>query len=238
MDRNILPMVLLGILAGTILTVVTLILLGTEQNPVVKFVVGNPTAAATMLAGSLGFAGVMLTTYLGFKNLIASNEHKAEKDEIARQRTIDHDKRVLAASLHAELSSLASQIKSARMGYEGMSSYCRTQLKESSNIEIQLPFSPTNFENPIYESQLNKLGLLGASIASDVVRTYSFVSYKAEFSGKYTFNQLIEIYEMASKRLESSARIIPVVQQRLAYLQGIWPDDPGSPYKNSPDTDS
>lgn len=76
-----------------------------------------PTSLSTLIAGLIGLGTIAWQTKQGFRNLIASQEHRATLDREARreqaaiqedlrQREFDRERRTLAAALQGELAAL------------------------------------------------------------------------------------------------------------------------------------
>jgi hypothetical protein len=74
---------------------------------------------ATLIGSLIGLSVIGWQTRRGFKNLIASQEHRAEKEREARARDAsneqsEREKKALAAALAGELYSLWRQVRNTR----------------------------------------------------------------------------------------------------------------------------
>src|SRR4051812_34519453 len=80
-----------------------------------------PPGAWTFMGAVIGFSAVAWQTRRGFKNLIASQEHRGELDRVARAdqaRLVEEGKladqnreaKVIAAAIHAELIGLLAAV--------------------------------------------------------------------------------------------------------------------------------
>src|SRR5262249_24526417 len=139
---------------------------------------------ATVVGAIIGFSVVAWQTQRGFRNLIASQEHRAATERDARadqariQREIaaeqlDREKMVLAAALAGELSSLWHQVKNASAMPIAQSILLEEMIKYGARgkRDAILPIFPIRV--PIYEANIAKLGLLGSSLTGDVARVFS-----------------------------------------------------------------
>ncbi|WP_435655038.1 hypothetical protein [Brucella pituitosa] len=200
----------------------------------------NAQSIATVLSAMIGFGGVILTTRSGFKNLIASQEaqakrerddrdHKTKLQQESKIEALKHDKAVLVASLQAELSMLLDQVHGQRNIIFTQTAMMRTA-KDSPYLrdqesEIILPI----YKTPIYDAHIDKLGLLGFSLASDVIKVYSGTKMTSN-NTKFKPEQQLVLYEAFNSFYGNWSGEIVHVVTRLNSALGYC-DDPGNLYQ-------
>jgi len=139
---------------------------------------------ATFIGAIIGLSVVAWQTRRGFRNLIASQEHRADIERKARadqariQREfaaeqLEREKMALAAALTGELFSLWDQVKNMGVMATAQSILLEEMIKDGAQGKqnSKLPIFPLRV--PIYEANIAKLGLLGSSLAGDVARVLS-----------------------------------------------------------------
>lgn len=154
-------------------------------DKVVEVLSKLPGPVATLVAGIVGLGTIAWQTKIGFRNLIASQEHRAEIEERARkhqaelaaqQRAADlkRDRRILATALRGELVAIFGTIKDTRKYYIIQAEVYRHFPDRKGKIMW------FNIKAPLYEKMIDKLGLLGASVAADVIMVYSKANMGAD----------------------------------------------------------
>jgi hypothetical protein len=197
---------------------------------------------ATLVGAIIGLSVVAWQTRRGFRNLIASQEHRAaiERDARADQARIqreiaaeqlDREKMALAAALTGELFSLWHQIEDATIIPKAQSIMLAGA---QGTREAMLPIF--RIRVPIYEANISKLGLLGSSLAGDVARVFSRATISSSTSPdeQKTPRMDVKIYKAIidgfvqsnSEWLEDISYVI----KRLSALERGTSDDPGPLY--------
>jgi hypothetical protein len=194
---------------------------------------------ATLLGAVLGLALVAWQARLGFANLIRSQEHQARIEADARQdqhrldiareqRRSDEEKRILMAALRAEIVGLmheaSAAVQAARMAqhfYEALS-------KQKARAATK-SFRARTFEAPVYRAKVSKIGLLGASLAADVVKVMSLtgVSPQMTFDVPMDHDSMAGLYGAYADRMEEWHGELHHVAMRLLALESGTPD-PGT----------
>jgi hypothetical protein len=158
----------------------------------------------TIIAATIGFTGVICTLWW--------NAFQGRRLERYR---IDNERLVLLSSFSAEF---AINIKSLKEDWTSFSA------KEKSQVgEGDIEFYPTTYQHKIYDSSLNRLGLLGDDLAYSIVATYSnlagFESIIAEFNiaGEQTTKLKIPRAEapLVSSYLENAYHGFSAVSNRI-----------------------
>jgi hypothetical protein len=130
---------------------------------------------ATLIGVIVGLGIVAWQARLGFTKLIQSQEHRAALEREARQhqqtsdieredRRTDEERRFLMAALRAEIAGLMEQ---AQRALEHSIIIRQQAAKEQNSTQS---FKLPTFSAPVYQSNISKLGLLGVSLGTDVVR--------------------------------------------------------------------
>lgn len=197
-------------------------------------------SVATIIAALIGFSGVMITTRAGFRNLIASQEAQAKrdredrehKDELQKQAKQDerlYTKRVLISSLQAELSMLLDQV-------HGQRAILYTQMKVMEHAKDdrflnkqEVAMVVPRYNTPLYDANINNLGLLGFNLAADVVKIYSGTKLNPDNS-KVTPGVAFALYDAMYKYYSNWGGEIVHVIARLNSALGYC-DDPGNLYE-------
>ncbi|RDI51235.1 hypothetical protein [Microvirga subterranea] len=172
-----------------ILLLFNLLLFVANQRDLLSILAALPQPVATLIAGIVGLGTIAWQTRRGFQNLIASQEHRATLDRDARihqseladeqaQRQTDRETKVLAASVHAELFALHRQVHNTIQSivvqkhmYEKL-----LQAKSTSLFEYRFP----RFRTTVFDENISKIGLLGPSIAGDVISVYATLRVELE----------------------------------------------------------
>jgi len=158
-------------------------------RPVVEIIetfieVGDGQAFATVLSGLVGFAGVILATVAGFRNLTKSQsetaqrerearEHQAELARQAAERDRKQEEDVLASALIAELSALYNRVHNMSIFLHGQGVIWENLAKDPEFKKESIELAVPKYQVPIFSANLHKLGLLGPSTAGDVVEVFA-----------------------------------------------------------------
>jgi hypothetical protein len=194
---------------------------------------------ATLIGSLIGLSVIGWQTRQGFKNLIASQEHRAEKEREARadqariqrdatDEQFERERKALAAALAGELSSLWRQASNLRPWYSVSTTLLREMEREGVRTK-QGTLSLPPFHVPIYEANAEKLGLLGSSIAGDVARVFSRASVNPTSQDKLDIDikMLIATYEGVVESMDIWMEDISHVVGRLVALEH-GTTDPGT----------
>lgn len=136
---------------------------------------------ATLIGAIVGLCIVAWQARLGFTNLIRSQEHRATIEMEARQHQhkldtereenrIEGERRVLMAALRAEIVGLIDQARPpmdhARIMHLLLQEMGAAKAPNATKSFMAWP----TFNAPVYQANISKIGLLGASLGADVVR--------------------------------------------------------------------
>jgi hypothetical protein len=201
---------------------------------------------ATLWGAVIGLCVVAWQTRRGFQNLIKSQQNEAELQRIARlhQQELDaanitaderRKKQVLVAALWAETVSLHKQVGDAHMTAVLMREMAKgMQRKGAQNTSSTIIFRA--FDAPIYKANIPNLGLLGASVAADVVLVASRAtgtSPNVTQDHPPSWDVMATIYHGHAEMLEDWLRDLLHVANRLRSVMNGTPDpgpllpDPG-----------
>jgi hypothetical protein len=144
---------------------------------------------ATLIGSLIGLSILAIQTRIGFRNLIASQEHRAEKERDARAdqarieretraEETDRDKKALASALAGELLSVWYQLRNAGIWYKAQELMLEG-LKAAGEKNYSGSLTLTTCPTPVYDANVSKLGLLGSSVAGDVARVFSRVATRS-----------------------------------------------------------
>ena len=207
-----------------------------------------PYGWATLIGAVLGLSAIAWQTGRGFRHLIASQGNQAELDRKAMevQAVFDRDAREhqaklnliadleaqkaerlpLIAALQGELFACSRQLGNVRNWLILMEAMAEGIGKEGGKVKT--PLGIPNSTTPIYDANIAKIGLLGASIACDVVEVYSMFSAKvvwdkpAELDPKLLCPILKEMSDLIPDQCDD---ILHVIRRLSAIAHGT--DDPG-----------
>ncbi len=145
--------------------------------------VAGGEAFATVLSGLVGFAGVILATLAGFRNLTKSQLETAQRERDAREHQADlkrqadldarnHEVSVLVSALEAELSALTNRVEQGKNVFQQQADYFQHILEKDEGSEEPAILHAPKYSTPIFTANIDKLGLLGPSVAGDVVEVF------------------------------------------------------------------
>jgi hypothetical protein len=161
-----------------------------------------PTGWAALMGALLGLSAIAWQTHRGFRNLIASQQHQAELDREAMHERAELDKdarlhqaalqrqaqaenredekKVLAAALHGELLASITRLSNTRQWLELLLVTAGELAKSGGSLQapLKIPRVPT----PVYDANIAKMGLLGASIVADVAEVYGILQAELEWT--------------------------------------------------------
>lgn len=140
---------------------------------------------ATLFGAIIGLCVVAWQTNRGFQNLIRSQEnqsrlerqarlHRYELDRAGVQADEQREKRLLLSGLRAEMVSLhTTAYASAQSNHQFALVY--KAMHEHNAPATMKEWTVAGYKTPFYTDNISKLGLLGVSLAADVIRVYSMV---------------------------------------------------------------
>ena len=194
---------------------------------------------ATLIGAVLGLTLVAWQARLGFKNLIQSQEHRAniESDARLEQHALDlqreqlraaEERRILMAALRAEIEGLHHRA-SDTMGRARMMQRLHEAFAKGKAPTVQNSFIGPTFEAPVYQANVSKIGLLGPSLGGDVVKVMSVTSVKQvhmTFDPPMPHEMVATLYEGVADRMHEWQGELHHVAMRLAVEEGT--PDPGT----------
>ncbi|MCS3929553.1 hypothetical protein M2175_004584 [Bradyrhizobium elkanii] len=138
---------------------------------------------ATLFGAVIGLAIIGQQARRGFANLIKSQRNQAELNRDARLHQVEieraektaereRDRELLQASIRAEIAALMPGANGAGLGSYNlavMNKALHDHGKQSTAKKIVL----TSFEAQVFKANIDKIGLLGVSIAADVIKVLS-----------------------------------------------------------------
>jgi hypothetical protein len=135
---------------------------------------------ATLIGAIVGLGIVAWQARLGFTNLIRSQENQAAIETEARlhqhQLDIDRerqraneDRRILMSTLRAEIVGLMQQAQNTMNHANVMRAMLKVMADEKAP-DFTTSFTWPTFQAPVYQANLSKMGLLGASLGADVIK--------------------------------------------------------------------
>jgi hypothetical protein len=194
---------------------------------------------AALIGSLIGLSLIGWQTRQGFKNLIASQEHRAEKEREARadqariereatNEQFERERKALAAALAGELYSLWRQVSNVRSWHLVNLAFLGGMEREGVRTK-KGTFSVPTFHVPVYEANVEKLGVLGSSHAGDVARVYSTFSLSAPSQPDLDVDikLLITTYEGIIESMDIWMEDISHVVKRLVALEHGYAD-PGT----------
>ncbi len=191
-----------------------------------------PAGVATLAAATLAFCGVAWQTNRGFKNLIASQEHRAQLDRTARQEELD----LAAQKAERERRSARTSLSAAMQGeLAALETYCEnTRLTCTAMSEVykslgnsQLTHPPTAliaFRPRIYDANISNLGLFPSSLVAEIATVYSASTVTPELSKVSRADVLTKSYHIYSIVLSNLKKRARHLAQRLDALDHNVPD--------------
>jgi hypothetical protein len=145
---------------------------------------------ATLIGAIIGLSVVAWQTREGFQNLIRSQQNQAELDREARLHRFELDERARAVEWIKEVETLRASLRAEMIHLHRLAQEAETlslHLKEKYLEHAQAGAAPTidkvpmeSFDAPIFRSHLSKIGLLGPSLAADVVIVLSVADGKSQ----------------------------------------------------------
>jgi hypothetical protein len=135
---------------------------------------------AILMGAIVGLGIVAWQARVGFTNLVRSQEHRAATETQARQHQhtlevereasrTDEERRVLLAALRAEIVGLMDHAQAAMQHSITMHALLDQRAAAKAPNSAKSIRWPT-FNAPVYQANVSKIGLLGASLGADVVR--------------------------------------------------------------------
>jgi hypothetical protein len=203
---------------------------------------GISPSGATLIAAILGFSAVAWQTRQGFKNIVKSQDNQARLDResredqsrIAHQHKLDdwnHEKRALAASLCGELSAAATRLFNTRP-ILSIQKLVYQQIGDAvSSQPVRVASYLSSSEPRIFAANAARIGVLGPSIASDVVEMYQILLWSGEVPAATTLTgtQISKLFEAQLEALDDWIQDQHHVNLRLLSLYGSQ-EDPGPLY--------
>ncbi|MCK1734758.1 hypothetical protein IVA79_12500 [Bradyrhizobium sp. 138] len=140
---------------------------------------------ATLFGAIIGLCVVAWQTNRGFQNLIRSQEnqsrlerqarlHRYELDRAGTQADEDREKRLLLSGLRAEMVSLHKTAFATAQTHHQFALIYKA-MHEHNAPSTMKEWTINGYKTPFYKENISKLGLLGVSLAADVIRVYSMV---------------------------------------------------------------
>jgi hypothetical protein len=199
---------------------------------------------ATLCGATIGIIVVGWQTNKGFKNLIRSQEsqaaherdarvHQANLDQEAKDKEEAREKRALTSALWAEVYSLHDQAHNAWINAQMMNIMYKGMI-ESGQRSTAKTFAFPTFEAPIYREHVSRLGLLGASLAADVVLVLSMATGKqatATLDSVIPHELLATLYEGHADKMKGWREDLYHVAARLSASTNNTAD-PGTLWDN------
>ena len=193
---------------------------------------------ATLIGEVVGFCVIALQLRASFNNLIRSQEHRAglERDAREHQHEIDlkkmeeeqrREKAILLSALRAELLSLHAQADNSRsFSHFGSKIYDAFASQKLPNSVKKFPWP--KFETPIYKANLQRLGILGTSLAADVILMCNRAGgEQIDFGTTISNDMAAEMYKAAAKATEEWMQELHHVAMRIQSVEEGTPD-PGT----------
>ncbi|PDT76987.1 hypothetical protein [Bradyrhizobium sp. C9] len=196
--------------------------------------------AATLCGAILGLAIIGHQARRGFANLIRSQEHQAklnrearvhaaELEEAAARAQEENDRSLLRAAIRAELVGLLNEAQNYQGVMDTFSQMSGAMAQSNVPAFKQALHFPT-FKTPIYDTNISKIGLLGISIAADVVKVMNRakrpeLSIPNEPPLEHKFMKTI--YDTASAAYKNWGSDIYHVAMRIRATEEGW-RDPGT----------
>jgi hypothetical protein len=190
---------------------------------------------ATLVGVIVGLGIVAWQARFGFTNLIRSQEHRAALEREARQhqqtldieredKRTDGERRFLMAALRAEIASLMEQTQRSLEH----SIIIRQQAAKAPNSTQS--FKLPTFSAPVYQANISKIGLLGVSLGTDVVRVMAnsgIIAPLAELNQPLSNETVAKLCDgVADGMREWKADLYHVAMRIRAYEEGT--PDPGT----------
>jgi len=195
---------------------------------------------ATLMGAIVGLGIVAWQARAGFTNLIRSQEHRAAIEAEARQdqhmldiereaRRTDEERTILMAALRAEMVGLMHRAEDVRQSSKIMHLGLQKMIAENAP-DTAKSFPYPTFNAPVYQANISKIGLLGASVGADVVRvmTRTGMTVPTTVQDQPLSNEVIaKLYDtMADAMREWRADLDHVAMRIHAFEEGT--PDPGT----------
>jgi hypothetical protein len=173
------------------------------------------------------------------RNLIQAQNHRGELDRDARSHQAklsedakradqDREAQVVAAAISAELVALVPGVQRSLSLLKGYKVILDAVGKADKSVKSPIVFS--EFMTPIYDANVAKLGLLGASIASDVVTVYAMAKIKPKNTeDQFVAAGVAKLYEGLVAGFENWALRYRACRKEAASISGSEPR-PGPPF--------
>ena len=194
---------------------------------------------ATLCGAIIGLAIIGRQTRRGFANLIKSQRNQSEIDREARVHqaqlsreaalmTHSNERDVLLSAMWAETTALWHKVVEAEISAETFD-LVHENFERSGSPNTSRGIILQSFDAPVFKANIPNLGLLGSSLAADVI------SVMARADGKdkqpidiVASNQtLITVYKGNAAMLKKWRQDLSHVAMRIASIQGGRPD-PGT----------
>lgn len=195
---------------------------------------------ATLIGAIIGLSVVAWQTNQGFQNLIRSQQNQAALDRDARLHRFELDEEAREAERAKEVESLLASLRAEMIHLYNLTWEAEDlslRLKENYLKQAQAGVGPTkgavpreSFDAPIFRSHLSKIGLLGPSLAADVIIVLSIADGKSqdfESTSPLTMEFIANIYgHYALKMKHWREDLFHVAMRIRAFEEGTR--DPGT----------
>jgi hypothetical protein len=183
------------------------------------------TGFLAIVAASIGFAGVR---YAQRKTLENAEQERRHREDMARNERNESDKHLLLATISALSGEL--MVMHERVGkMRAAASYVKKQHQESGLDRATIPGDRILFplHTPIFDTHLEKIGVLPASLSFSVARAYSLIktfSTVPQYREELPTSALISAYSISIKILEETGDAILDTVMRLHAVRQGHPD--------------
>jgi hypothetical protein len=199
---------------------------------------------ATLTGSIIGLGIIAYQARLGFANLTRSQAnqaqldrearvHKAELDEQAAAAKERNDRALLLAAIRAELIGLLTEAHNSTNVMEVFSAMADGMAKSRMPAVKQNFYFPSS-NTPIYDANISQIGLLGVSLAGDVIKVMNRAKRKATSTVDAPMEHALakNIYDTGAKSYRTWANDIHHVAMRIRSIEEGWKDS-GSLYETS-----
>jgi hypothetical protein len=192
---------------------------------------------ATLVGASVGLGIVAWQARLGFTNLIRSQEHRAAIEVEARRdqhmldidreaRRTDEERTILMAALRAEIVGIMYRAEDVRQSSIIMRLWLEKMIAENAP-DTAKSFPYPTFNAPVYQANVSKIGLLGASVGADVVRvmTRTGMTVPTTVQDQPISNKVIaNLYDTMANAMHEWHADLDHVAMRIRALEEGTPD--------------